>query len=102
MNVFKFGGSCLTGPESLTRVRDLVREFGTPVVCVLSALKGTTDRLLALVSGSLYAEYAAGEASYIRRVRPAVVGEYHALEREGGGGRLRLGGEEGDSEQENK
>lgn len=48
MQVFKFGGSCLTGPESLERVRAIVEQAGPPAVCVFSALKGVTDRLIAL------------------------------------------------------
>ncbi|MHC4389714.1 MAG: aspartate kinase [Planctomycetota bacterium] len=56
MQVFKFGGSCLTGPTSLNRVHEIVAEHGTPVVCVFSALKGVTDRLIRLSDGALAGE----------------------------------------------
>lgn len=48
MRVFKFGGSCLTGRESLARVAEILRDAGPPVICVLSAVKGMTDRLYGL------------------------------------------------------
>ncbi|GIW71046.1 MAG: aspartokinase [Planctomycetota bacterium] len=48
MRVYKFGGSCLTSPASLERVRELVGAAGLPLLCVFSALRGVTDRLLAL------------------------------------------------------
>jgi aspartate kinase len=58
MRVYKFGGSCLTSPESLERVRALATEAGAPLVCVFSALSGVTDRLLDLGRRAL-----AGDAS---------------------------------------
>src|SRR5437016_6119997 len=56
MKVYKFGGSCLTSPASLDRVRTLAEQAGTPLVCVFSALSGVTDRLLDLARRALVGE----------------------------------------------
>lgn len=48
--VFKFGGSCLLGPPSFSRVEEIIREYlkqGT-IVTVTSALNGVTNILLEL------------------------------------------------------
>jgi aspartate kinase len=57
MRVYKFGGSCLTTPASLERVRALIeRGGGPPVVCVFSALQGVTDKLLEMSRRALLGE----------------------------------------------
>ena len=48
MKVMKFGGSCLQSRAGLVRVIELVRPEPRPLVIVLSALKGITDRLIDL------------------------------------------------------
>jgi len=49
---FKFGGSSLLGADRMLRAAGLVREatFGASVVVVVSAMKGVTDRLLAIAA----------------------------------------------------
>ena len=49
---FKFGGSSLLGAERMLQAARLVREAaaGSNVVVVVSAMKGVTDRLLAIAS----------------------------------------------------
>ena len=57
MRVYEFGGSCLTTPASLDRVRALIeRGGGPPLVCVFSALQGVTDRLLDMARDALRTE----------------------------------------------
>ena len=46
MKVMKFGGSSVETPESLQLVKRIVEREKEPVVVVVSALKGVTDRLL--------------------------------------------------------
>lgn len=45
----KFGGSCLQSREGLLRMTELIRREPRPIIIVLSALKGVTDGLIALV-----------------------------------------------------
>jgi aspartate kinase len=47
MKVMKFGGSCLQSREGLERMIELIRTEPRPLVIVLSALKGVTDKLIA-------------------------------------------------------
>src|SRR5688572_25350785 len=49
MNVMKFGGSCLQSREGLLRMTELIRREPRPIIIVLSALKGVTDGLIALI-----------------------------------------------------
>lgn len=46
MKVLKFGGSSVASPEAIARTQAIVREAGTPVCVVVSALGGVTDLLL--------------------------------------------------------
>ncbi|GGM70788.1 hypothetical protein GCM10007108_06040 [Thermogymnomonas acidicola] len=51
LEVLKFGGSCLSGPDSLPKLRERVEEEasgGWKPVLVVSALKGVTDNLVAI------------------------------------------------------
>jgi len=49
MKVMKFGGSCLQSRDGLLRMIARVRPEPRPLVIVLSALKGVTDQLIALL-----------------------------------------------------
>ncbi|MDR2816587.1 MAG: bifunctional aspartate kinase/homoserine dehydrogenase I [Proteiniphilum sp.] len=46
MKVMKFGGTSVGDPESLQRVRKIIEKEKEPVIVVVSALGGVTDRLL--------------------------------------------------------
>src|SRR5690554_246965 len=46
MKVMKFGGSSVGSPESLKKVKDIIEGEKEPVIAVISALGGETDRLL--------------------------------------------------------
>lgn len=46
MRVLKFGGSAVSKPELLDRVRQVIKGENQPCVVVISAFKGVTDRLL--------------------------------------------------------
>lgn len=54
--VHKFGGSVLRGAPDLDRLADRIAEDEGPVAIVVSALWGTTDRLLRAVDDPRYAE----------------------------------------------
>ena len=59
MKVLKFGGTSVGTVESLRNVKMIVEACDTPVVVVVSALGGLTDRLIATA-----AKAAAGDESY--------------------------------------
>ncbi|MDD2939028.1 MAG: hypothetical protein PHS25_12165, partial [Proteiniphilum sp.] len=46
MKVMKFGGTSVGSPESLQLVKSIVENEQDPVIVVVSALNGVTDRLL--------------------------------------------------------
>ncbi|HPD44199.1 MAG TPA: hypothetical protein PKZ45_08095, partial [Dysgonamonadaceae bacterium] len=46
MKVMKFGGSSVGSPESIKSVKQIVEAEEAPVIVVVSALGGVTDRLL--------------------------------------------------------
>ena len=46
MKILKFGGSSVGTPESLRKVKDIVSSRPEPVIVVVSALGGVTDRLI--------------------------------------------------------
>ncbi|MDD4799614.1 MAG: bifunctional aspartate kinase/homoserine dehydrogenase I [Proteiniphilum sp.] len=46
MKVMKFGGSSVGSPDSLRMVRQIIEKENEPVIVVVSALGGVTDRLL--------------------------------------------------------
>lgn len=49
MKVLKFGGSSVATPESLSRVKNIIQgNESSPVIVVVSALGGVTDKLLAM------------------------------------------------------
>ena len=53
--VHKFGGSCLRDRSDLERIAHIVHEADRPVVLVVSALWGTTDRLIRAANEPRYA-----------------------------------------------
>ncbi|MHA1731715.1 MAG: aspartate kinase [Promethearchaeota archaeon] len=55
VNIFKFGGSCLLGPPSFSRVVEIIESFieEGPIVTVTSALNGVTDILLELANAAI-------------------------------------------------
>jgi len=68
LKVLKFGGSSVGGPEAMTRAADIVRrELPSGGLVVVSALKGSTDRLLEAVGLA-----ARGEAVQAREVQAAL------------------------------
>ena len=46
LEVHKFGGSCLRDGTDLERIANILTNTRQPVVVVVSALWGTTDRLM--------------------------------------------------------
>lgn len=46
MKVMKFGGTSVGSPDSLQRVKNIIEKEENPVIVVVSALGGVTDRLL--------------------------------------------------------
>ena len=46
MKVLKFGGSSVANAENIAKVGEIVRRIDWPAVVVLSAMQGTTDRLI--------------------------------------------------------
>ncbi len=47
--VLKIGGSSLLGAESLKRMHQLVQQYEEPVILVVSAFNGLTDRLYQII-----------------------------------------------------
>ena len=64
MKVLKFGGSSVATPESIGKVRSIVREQDDVVVVVVSALGGVTDELVRIAA---LAE--AADASYLEKLQ---------------------------------
>ena len=60
MKVLKFGGSSVGSREGILHVRDIVSRTERPVVVVVSALGGVTDRLIALMK-----QAADGDEAYV-------------------------------------
>src|SRR5690554_1256930 len=54
MKVMKFGGSSVGSPESLKKVRNIIESEKEPVIAVISALGGVTDRLLLAADFALH------------------------------------------------
>ena len=53
--VHKFGGSCLRDGTDLERIANILTEVRQPVIVVVSALWGTTDRLMRAAQEPRYA-----------------------------------------------
>ena len=52
MRVLKFGGTSVGTPESLLNVKNIVENINEPVIVVVSALGGLTDRLIATANNA--------------------------------------------------
>ncbi|MFT7616539.1 MAG: aspartate kinase [Planctomycetota bacterium] len=52
MEIWKIGGSCLLGAPSYIRAAALAKDWGTPRLVVVSAMRGVTDELERLLQGS--------------------------------------------------
>ena len=46
MKVMKFGGSSIASPKSLKQVKQIIEREKDPIIVIISALEGVTDRLL--------------------------------------------------------
>jgi aspartate kinase/aspartokinase/homoserine dehydrogenase 1 len=72
--VHKFGGSCLRDRDDLERIAQIVRKVDRPVVIVVSALWGTTDRLIRAAKEPRYAGRLVNDlASHHLRFAPSLV-----------------------------
>ncbi len=72
--VHKFGGSCLRDRSDLERIAHIVHEAERPVVLVVSALWGTTDRLMRAAKEPRYAGRLVNDlASHHLRFAPSLV-----------------------------
>ena len=72
--VHKFGGSCLRDATDLERIAHIVLEAEGPVVLVVSALWGTTDRLMRAAKEPRYAGRLVNDlASHHLRFAPSLV-----------------------------
>ena len=63
MKVLKFGGSSVANAENIAKVVEIVRRIECPAVVVLSAMQGTTDRL---IDAGRLAE--AGDSRYLSKL----------------------------------
>lgn len=76
MKVMKFGGSSVGNPESLQRVKEIIEKENDPVIVVVSALGGVTDRLL------LAADFALkGNSSYKPLIEEIIVRHEEMIEK---------------------
>ena len=72
--IHKFGGSCLRDSSDLERIAHIVLEAEQPVVLVVSALWGTTDRLMRAAKEPRYAGRLVNDlASHHLRFAPSLV-----------------------------
>jgi aspartate kinase len=72
--VHKFGGSCLRDRSDLERIAHIVHESDRPVVVVVSALWGTTDRLMRAAKEPRYAGRLVNDlSSHHLRFAPSLV-----------------------------
>ncbi len=72
--IHKFGGSCLRDASDLERIANIVMEAEQPVVLVVSALWGTTDRLMRAAKEPRYAGRLVNDlASHHLRFAPSLV-----------------------------
>jgi aspartokinase/homoserine dehydrogenase 1 len=73
MKVLKFGGSSVGTPESLQFVKQIVEAEKEPVIVVVSALSGVTDRLL------LAADFAMKSNAAYKTVFDEIIGKHEEL-----------------------
>jgi|AGTN01.1.fsa_nt_gi aspartate kinase len=73
MKVMKFGGTSVGSPESLQLVKNIVENEKEPVIMVVSALNGVTDRLL------LAADFALNANSGYQSLLDEIVGRHEEI-----------------------
>lgn len=73
MKVMKFGGTSVGDPESLQRVKSIVETEREPVIMVVSALGGVTDRLL------LAADFALNGNSGYKPLIDEIIGRHEEM-----------------------
>src|SRR5688572_19120680 len=86
MKVLKFGGSSVANAENIAKVVEIVRGTDGPSVLVLSAMQGTTDRLID--AGRLAEE---GDRGYVSKLNEIRTQHQLAIDRLFGGSPARDG-----------
>ena len=76
MKVLKFGGSSVANAENIAKVVEIVRRIDCPAVVVLSAMQGTTDRL---IDAGRLAE--AGDSRYLSKLNELRTQHHLAIDR---------------------
>lgn len=72
--IHKFGGSCLRDSSDLERIADILENATKPVIVVVSALWGTTDRLMRAAQEPRYAGRLVNDlASHHLRFSPTLI-----------------------------
>lgn len=72
--IHKFGGSCLRDSSDLEHIADIIAKANQPVVLVVSALWGTTDRLMRAAQEPRYAGRLVNDlASHHLRFSPTLI-----------------------------
>ena len=72
--VHKFGGSCLRDASDLEHIAEIITKADHPVVLVVSALWGTTDRLMRAAQEPRYAGRLVNDlASHHLRFSPTLI-----------------------------
>ena len=72
--IHKFGGSCLRDASDLERIAQIVLEAEKPLILVVSALWGTTDRLMRAAKEPRYAGRLVNDlASHHLRFSPTLI-----------------------------
>ena len=72
--IHKFGGSCLRDASDLERIADILENATKPVIVVVSALWGTTDRLMRAAQEPRYAGRLVNDlASHHLRFSPTLI-----------------------------
>ena len=87
MKVLKFGGSSVASAENIKKVVDIVRQIEGEAIAVLSAMQGTTDKLID--AGRMAERGDEGYAARLDEIRALhlktineLVGSEHAIEKE--------------------
>ncbi|MBQ4277358.1 MAG: bifunctional aspartate kinase/homoserine dehydrogenase I, partial [Bacteroidaceae bacterium] len=76
MKVLKFGGTSVGSPESILNVKKIVEAQTEPVVVVVSALGGITDKLIATSQLAV-----AGDAKYLDSYYEMVLRHHDMIEK---------------------
>ena len=75
MKVLKFGGSSVGSVKSILNIKRIAENCNQPIVVVVSALGGVTDRLIALGKSA-----ASGDADYLNEVNSIVLRHVEMME----------------------